>query len=63
MAQPTEAPTPTAADLHEEIVTILEAKGEIRFCGARYALSPCYHRADHDGPHHTIGLTGAVKAF
>ncbi|UIW13542.1 hypothetical protein PQD80_gp58 [Arthrobacter phage Lizalica] len=54
---------PTAEDLHEEIVSILEAKGEVRFCGARYALASCYHAAGHDGDHHTIGLTGAVKAF
>ncbi|WNO26074.1 hypothetical protein SEA_WILDWEST_55 [Arthrobacter phage Wildwest] len=53
----------TAEALHEEIVTILEAKGEVRFCGARYALASCYHAANHDGAHHTIGLTGAVKAF
>ncbi|UIW13475.1 hypothetical protein SEA_AMYEV_60 [Arthrobacter phage Amyev] len=54
---------PTADELHAEIVAILEAKGEVRFCGARYALASCYHAADHDGAHHTIGLTGAVKAF
>lgn len=54
---------PTAADLHEEIITIFEAKGAIRFCPARYALASCYHREGHEGKHHTIGLTGAVRAF
>ncbi|WVX87910.1 hypothetical protein SEA_BERRIE_59 [Arthrobacter phage Berrie] len=54
---------PTAEALHEEIVSILEAKGEVRFCPARYALASCYHANGHEGDHHTIGLTGAVKAF